>query len=67
MTILILEYASLFYASPSHPSLLDALDKAFSQYSSSDCNDAVKRQFVLPPEQYYIPEFTEFVLSHRLS
>ena len=65
--ILILEYASLFYASPSHSSLLDALDKAFSQYSSSDCNNAIKRQFVLPPEQYLIPQFTEFILGHRLS
>ena len=69
VTILILDRACLLYASPSHPGRLTrirALDQACSQYASSDIHDAVKEQFLLPPKQYSISQFTEFVLSHRL-
>ena len=67
VTLLILERASLLYASPSSRLALDsALDQACSQYESSDTHDAVKEQFSLPPKQYSISQFTEFVLSHRL-
>ena len=66
VTIFILGRASLFYASPSRPTLDDALDQACSQYKFSDTHNAVKEQFLLPPKQYSISEFTEFVLSHRL-
>jgi len=66
VTILLLDRVSLSCASPSRPALDDALDQAFSQYESSDTHNAVKEQFSLPPEQYSISQFTEFVLSHRL-
>jgi len=66
VAILILDCASIIYASPSHPTLDDALDQACSQYESSDIHNAVKGQFSLPPEQYSILQFTEFVLGHRL-
>jgi hypothetical protein len=65
-TILILDLAFFFYISTSFPTVGHALDKAFSQYKSSDTHNAVKEQFVLPPNQYSILQFTEFVLSHRL-
>ena len=66
VTILILDHASLFYASPSRPTLEHALNQACSQYKSSDTHTAVKEQFLLPPEQYSLLQFTDFVLSHRL-
>ena len=66
VTILILDRASLVYASPSRPTLENALDHACSQYESSGTHNAVKEQFSLPPEQYSISQFTEFVLSHRI-
>jgi len=66
VTVLILDRASVLYASPSRPTLDDALDRACSQYESSGTHDAVKEQFLLPPKQYSISDFIEFVLSHRL-
>jgi len=66
VTILILDRASILYASPSHPTPAEALDLACSQYVSSDTHNTVKEQFSLPPKQYSISQFTEFVLSHRL-
>ena len=66
VTILLLDRASLSYASPSCPGLDDALGQACSKYESSDAHIAVKKQFSLPPERYSISQFTEFVLSHRL-
>ena len=66
VAILILDRASFFYASPSRPTLEHALDQAYSQYQSSDIHNAVKEQFLLPPKQYSILQFTEFVLTHRL-
>jgi len=65
-TILILDRASLFYASPSRPTREDALNQACSQYKSSDTHTAVKERFLLPPKQYSISQFTGFVLSHLL-
>jgi len=66
VTILILDRAAIIYASSSRPTLDDALDQACSQYESSDTHNAVKEQFLLPPEQYSILQITEFVLSHHL-
>jgi len=66
VTILILDRACLFYASPSRSTRIRALDQACSQYASSDIHDAVQEQFSLPRTQYSISQFTEFVLSHRL-
>ena len=66
VTVLILDHATLLYASPSCPTLGDALDQAYSQYEFSDTHNAVKEQFPLSPKQYSISQFTEFVLSHRL-
>ena len=65
-TVLILDHAALFYASPSRPTLRDALDQAYSKYESSDTHNAVKEQFSLSPNQYSMLQFTEFVLSRRL-
>ena len=64
--ILILDCASLFYASRSRPTLEEALDQAYSQYKSSDTHNAVKEQFSLPIQEYSISQLEEFVLSHRL-
>jgi len=66
VAILILDHASILYASPSHSTVADALDQACSQYISSDTHNAVKEQFSQPPTRYSISQITEFVLSHRL-
>ena len=66
VTVLILDHAALLYASPSRPTLDDALDQAYSQYELSDTHNAAKEQFSLPPKEYSILEFTEFILSHRI-
>ena len=66
VTILILDCASLLYASPSRLTLEEALDQAYSQYKSSDTHDAVKERFSLPLIRYSIPQLEEFVLNHRL-
>jgi len=66
VAVLILECASLLCASPSAPTLYEALDNACSRYVSSDTHTAVKQQFLLSPSQYSIREFTEFVLTHHL-
>jgi hypothetical protein len=66
VSIIILDRASLFFASPSRPSLNDALGQAYSQYKSSGTHNAVKEQFPLCPKQYSTLQFTEFVLRHRL-
>ena len=66
VTILILDRASLLWASSPFPTLDEALNQAISQYESSDTHNVVIGQFKLPPKQYSISQFTEFVLSHRL-
>ena len=65
-SILILDCASLIYASASRPTLEGALDQAYHQYKSSDTHDAVKERFSLPLIRYSIPQLEEFVLNHRL-
>ena len=65
-SILILDRAALFYASPSFPNVEGALDQAYDQYKSSDTHNAVKEQFSLRPKRYSVLQFTNFILSHRL-
>ena len=66
VTVLILDLAALLYASPSCPTLDDALDQAYFKYESSDTHNAVKDQFSLSLDQYSILQFREFILSHRI-
>ena len=65
-TVLILEYATILFASPSRPSLVEALDKACSQFIYSNTHSAVNRLFLLSPNLYSTQQFTEFLLIHRL-
>jgi hypothetical protein len=67
VTILILDYACLSYASSSRPTLKKALNKACSQYIASCTHNEVIRQFTTHPQEYPILDFTEFVLQHRLA
>ena len=61
-TVLILEYATILFASPSHPTREEAFNKACSQFISSSTHDTVNnQQFPLSTE-----ELTEFILTHRL-
>ena len=64
--ILILEHACFLHAQEPQLHYLEAFDKAYSRYKSSDTHNAVKSQFSAPLSQYSIPEFTEFILGHRL-
>jgi len=66
VAILILDRVSILYVSPSQPTLMAALDQACLECRSSDTHNAVKEQYSLPPKEYSILQFTEFVLSHRL-
>jgi hypothetical protein len=66
VALLILDHASLYFASSLNPRLEDALDNAYSQYISSKTHDAVQKQFSASPEEYSILQFTEFILEHRL-
>jgi hypothetical protein len=66
VSALILDRASLFYVSPSRPTLEGALDRAYYQLKSSGTYYVVKVQFSLRPKQYSMKQVTEFVLSHRL-
>ena len=65
-TVLILEYAAILFASPSRPSLEEALNKACSQFISSNTHNAVNRLFLLSPKPYSPQQFTEFLFIHRL-
>ena len=49
VSILILEHASLSYASSLRPDLDEALDRAYSQYRASNTHDAVIEKFSAPP------------------
>ena len=64
--VLILEYATIIFASPSRPSRGEALDKACSQFIYSDTHNTVNRLFLLSLKPYSIEKFTEFLLTHRL-
>ena len=61
-TVIILEYACILFASPSGPTLGQVLDRACSQFISSDTHNAVKRLFQL----YSTQQLIEFILTHRL-
>ena len=52
VTVLILEYATILFASPSHPSRKKALDKACSQFIISNTHTTVNRLFLLSPKPY---------------
>jgi hypothetical protein len=62
-----MEYACLFYASSTRPTIDEALDKACSQYLASSTHDAVISHFLAPFEEYSIVQFTEFICNHRLT
>jgi hypothetical protein len=64
--VLILEHACLFFASQSKPTKDEALDEAYSRYCASGVHNELMEQFSAPPEEYSIPQFTEFILKHRL-
>jgi len=64
--ILILDDACLFYASRSEPDLNAALDRAYSRYMTSNTHIAIMGEFSAPAVEYSIPQFTEFILAHRL-
>jgi hypothetical protein len=66
VSILVLEHASLYYASSSKPPLDQALDRAYSQYNVSITHSLVTEQFSASPQTYSILQFTEFILNHRL-
>jgi len=66
VTILILEHASLLYASQSKSTRDEALDRACSRYSASGVHSEVTEQFFAPPTEYSTLQFTEFILKHRL-
>ena len=61
-TVIILEYACILFTSPSRPTLEQVLDRACSQFISSDTHNAVKRLFRL----YSTQQLIEFILTHRL-
>ena len=65
-TVLILEYTTILFASPSRPSRVEALDKACSQFICSNTYSAVNQLFLLSPKLYSTQQFTEFLLMHRL-
>jgi len=65
--ILILEHACLSYASQFKPTSDEALDEASSQFKASNIHNAVIEQFSASPKECSILQFTEFILSHRLS
>ena len=68
-TVLILEYASILFASPYRPTRKKAFDKACSKFMSSGTQNAVNQLvqlFLLSPESYSTQKFIEFILAHRL-
>jgi hypothetical protein len=64
--ILILDNASLFYASQPQPDRTAALDRAYSRYMTSDTHTTAAHKFSALSAEYTIPQFTEFILAHRL-
>jgi hypothetical protein len=64
--ILILEHTCFLYASQPQLNSDKALNKAYSQYKSSNTHSTVQNQFSTPLSQDSISEFTEFILKHRL-
>jgi hypothetical protein len=66
VSILILEHATLYYASSSIPTFDQAFDRACFQYRASNTHNVVIEQFSAAPQTYSILQFTEFILGHRL-
>ena len=68
VTVIILECACALLASESlpRPSREEVLDKASSQFISSDTDTAVNRLFLLSLKPYSPQQFKEFVLMNRL-
>ena len=66
VTIIILEFACRFRASSPGSTPEKALDKAYSKYKKSGNHEDVKEKFLGHHNQYSVPEFTEFILQHRL-
>jgi len=64
--ILILEYVCRCYALRPQEEKIEAVEKAYVRYRSSETHNAVTKQFPAST-QYSILEFTEFILEHRLS
>jgi len=64
--VLILEHACLSFASQSKPTKDEALDEAYSRYCASSVHNELTKQFSAPPEEYSIPQFTEFIHKYRL-
>ena len=62
-TVLILEYATIRFASPSRSTRDEALDEACSKFISSDTYNLVHQELVLSDSA---PQLTEFILTHRL-
>jgi hypothetical protein len=66
VVILILEHACLSYVSQSKPTILKALDQAYSQYCASNIHIELTKQFAASYKEYSILQFTEFILNHHL-
>jgi hypothetical protein len=64
--ILIMEHACISYASPSRPSLEQALATACSRYMDSHTHDTVTKQFTASSQEYSVSQFMEFILQQRL-
>jgi hypothetical protein len=62
VTILIIEFASVVYASQSKPTREEALDQAYSQYCASSTPIEVIKQFFAPLAEYSMLQLTEFIL-----
>jgi hypothetical protein len=44
----------------------EALDRAYSQYKSSDIYIAVRKQFSAPSKQYMVAQYIDFIVEHCL-
>ena len=65
-TVLILEYATILYVSPSCPTRESALDMACSQFISSNTHNAANRLFLLSLKPLSTQQLTDFLLIRRL-
>jgi hypothetical protein len=65
VSILILNHTCLFFISSSQPTLCGALDKAYSQFWSSNVYNTIAKEFLASPEEYSASQFIEFILEHR--
>jgi len=65
-TVLIMEYASILFTSPSRPTCEEAMDGACSRFRSSGTHNVVNRLFLPSPKPYSTQQCEEFILMHRL-